>query len=64
LCVSTSHFENLEENITKRNSKEIGCEGVDWTHVAQDRNQYRVQESNGPLDSISARGFLDYINDH
>jgi hypothetical protein len=24
------------------NLREIGCEGVDWTHLAHDRDQWRV----------------------
>jgi ribosome biogenesis protein Nip4 len=30
-----------EDNI-KKNLREIGFEGVDWIHLAQDRNQWRA----------------------
>jgi hypothetical protein len=30
------------ENSNKLDVKEIGCEDVDWLHVAQDRDQWQV----------------------
>jgi hypothetical protein len=30
------------EDNNKINLKEIGCEGVDWIHLAQDRDQWRA----------------------
>jgi len=38
--------------------REIGCEGVDWIHVAQDRDRWWAQHGNGPKGSIKGE-FLD-----
>jgi hypothetical protein len=40
--------------------REIGWEGVDWMHLAQDRTNGRTCEyGNEPTDSIRGREFLD-----
>jgi hypothetical protein len=40
---------------------EIGREGVDWIHLAQHRNQWRVlsESGNEPSGSIKGGEFLD-----
>jgi hypothetical protein len=37
--------------------REVGWEGVDWMHLAQDRDQWR--DFNEPSGSITGREFLD-----
>jgi hypothetical protein len=41
--------------------RETGREGVDWMHLAQDRDQWRalVNTGNKPSGSIKRREFLD-----
>jgi hypothetical protein len=36
----TRHRSRWEDTI-KINMKEIGCEGVEWIHLAQDKDQWR-----------------------
>jgi hypothetical protein len=38
--------------------REIGCEGVDWIHLAQDRDQWlgSCEHSNEPSGSMERRG--------
>jgi hypothetical protein len=31
-----------EENYIKTGIEEIGCEGVDWAHLTQDKDQWRT----------------------
>jgi hypothetical protein len=33
---------NRREDNIKMNLREVGCDGVDWIDVAQDRNQWRT----------------------
>jgi hypothetical protein len=37
--------------------REIGCEGVEWMHLAQDRDQWR--HGNEPLGSIKGEVFIE-----
>jgi hypothetical protein len=49
-----------EDNI-KITLREIGWEGVEWIHLAQDRDQWRdsCQRGNEPSGSTKGREFLD-----
>jgi hypothetical protein len=49
-----------EDNI-RMDHREIGCEGRDWMHVAQDTDQWRalVNIVNEPLGSIKDDKFID-----
>jgi hypothetical protein len=48
-----------EDNI-RMDIGEIGWEGVDWIHLAQDRtNVGCCERSNEPLGSVKYRGFID-----
>jgi len=47
--------------------REIGWEGMDWIHLAQDRDQRwalanRIMSE--PSGSIKCREFLDYLSDY
>jgi len=54
-----------EDNI-RINLKEIRWEGVDWMHLAQDRDQAvgPCEHDNEPSGSIKSGEFLDQLNDY
>jgi len=42
--------------------KETGCEGVEWIHLAQDRDKQQTKEcDNEYLDAIKCGKFLDWL---
>jgi hypothetical protein len=48
----------LEDTI-RRNLRKIGCEDVDWIHLAQDRAQWQAVVNTVMLGSVRSGGFLD-----
>jgi hypothetical protein len=44
----------------RMNLREVGCRGVDWFHLARDRDQWQIvfEYGNDPSDSIKDGGFL------
>jgi hypothetical protein len=52
-----------EGNI-ERGHKEIGCESMDWIHLAQARDQcWVLVNTNEPLGFIKGNEFLDWLSD-
>jgi hypothetical protein len=49
-----------EENI-KMDLRETGCEDVDWIHLAQNRDQWRVVVNMG---TIRGREILDQLSNY
>jgi hypothetical protein len=46
--------------------REIGWDGVDWIHLAQDKGPVAgcFEHGNEPSDSIKDGEFLDYLSDY
>jgi hypothetical protein len=57
LTIQTISRRRWEDNI-KMDLREIGWEGVDWLHLAQDRDQWRAVVS-----FIKGGEFLDWLSD-
>ena len=50
---------HTQENNNKMALKQIGCKGIKWIHLAQDRIlQQDCDHNNQPLDSIKGRDFI------
>jgi hypothetical protein len=53
-----------EDNI-KMNLRKVAWEGVDWIHLAENRDQWRAfyhgKESSGSMKGVK---FLDYLSDY
>ena len=48
-----------EKKNLKFDPKEMGCEAVDWIHVAQDKDQRRGTVNNENLDSVKDGVFFE-----
>jgi len=55
-----------QENTIRMDLREIGWEGVDWLHLAQNKDQQQavVNMVNEPSGSIKSWEFLDYLSDY
>jgi hypothetical protein len=57
------------EDIIRIYLREIGCEGADCTHVAEDRDQWRalvnrIMDVRVPKKKKKGGEFLDYLSDY